>query len=153
MTAWARALHGTVATAMRDARRGRFTAEQLAQETDRLNYPVSRAQISNYESGRKHNLDICELLILAGALNVPPLVLLFPGQPDRTVHVLPGRSTNTAQAKQAFVGDHGLLWPGNEINALIQQLHHIQAGMAGMAGMGALAATAAAMTDEITRRQ
>ena len=138
MANWNKSVHGGIATAIRDARHGRFTADQLANETSRLNYPVSCAQIANYESGRKHSLDITELMVLAAALEVPALSLLFPGQPNAAVEMLPGRSTTAAQAKTEFVGDSGLLWPGTEINQLLSALNQIQSGMAGMGALTAV---------------
>jgi transcriptional regulator with XRE-family HTH domain len=136
-------MHIRTAEAIRDARRGRFTAQQLADETDRLGYPISRSQFANYESGRKQNLDICELVVTAAALSVPPLALLFPGLPDAAVNILPGHQITTAQAKSEFVGEQGLLWPGDIVGALMSQLGRLEAAMgAGMAGVGALTASA-----------
>jgi transcriptional regulator with XRE-family HTH domain len=149
MPAWNRVVHGNIATAIKDARRSRFTANALADETARLNYPVSRSQIANYESGRTQSLDVCDLLVIAGALSVPPLALLYPGLPGRTVDVLPGQQTNVAAAKAAFVGESGLLWPTSimgQLSQLMEQLNAIQTGIGGMAGAGALTASADAWT-------
>lgn len=82
-------MHRRVATAIKTARSGR-SAQWLADETERLGFPISRAAIANYESGRKKGLDLAELLTLAAALRVPPVVLLFPDLPDGPVEALPG---------------------------------------------------------------
>jgi transcriptional regulator with XRE-family HTH domain len=141
MTAWNRAVHGRVATAIGDARHGRMTANQLAEETGRLGYPISRAQINNYECERRQSLDILELLVIAQALNVPALTLLFPGQPNSSVDILPGRTVPTVAAKQQFVGNNGLLWPGNIVADLMTQLNALRAAMGGgTGGAGALTA-------------
>ena len=50
---WGGALHARIARAIRTARQGRLSAQQLADETERLGYGISRSQIANYESGRK----------------------------------------------------------------------------------------------------
>jgi transcriptional regulator with XRE-family HTH domain len=59
-----------MAAAIKSARASR-SAQWLADETERLGYPISRAAIANYESGRKKGLDVAELLVLAAALNCP----------------------------------------------------------------------------------
>jgi transcriptional regulator with XRE-family HTH domain len=143
MAAWNRAFHGQVAMAIVDARHGRFTANQLADETDVLGYPISRSQIKNYESGRRQSLEILELLVISQALGVPALSLLFPGD---TAEILPGHRVPTVAAKQKFVGD-GLL---REITDLMTALSRIDAAMGGgTAGMGALTASTFAATTTI----
>jgi transcriptional regulator with XRE-family HTH domain len=101
---WVEALHGRIADAIRDAREGKMTAQQLADETERLGYPMSRSQIANYESGRKRSLEIGELFVLAAALKVAPLELLFPGTPDQPVEILPDETTSTLDASTWFIG-------------------------------------------------
>ena len=75
---WTEGLHQRIAEAIKDARQGRLTGQQLADDTEQLGYPITRSQIANYESGRKQSLDVAELLLLAAALGVPPVALLFP---------------------------------------------------------------------------
>jgi len=105
---WAKGLHGRIAQAIRDARHGRMSAQQIADETKRLGYPISRNQIANYESGRKQTLDIAELVVLAQALRVPPVTLLFGGHPDHPVEMLPGRTMPAVEALAWFTGDEQL---------------------------------------------
>jgi transcriptional regulator with XRE-family HTH domain len=62
---------------------------------------ISRTQIANYESGRKKNLDIAELLILAAALDVPPLVLLYPDLPAGKVEIIPDRPGTSSGSRPA----------------------------------------------------
>lgn len=87
-------MHARTAAAIKKHRAGR-SAQEIADRTAELGYPISRAQIANYESGRKKNLDVAELLILAAALDVPPLLLLYPDLPDGTVEITP-RHTGTS---------------------------------------------------------
>ncbi|MCV6963947.1 helix-turn-helix domain-containing protein [Mycobacterium intermedium] len=107
MAQWVEDLHERVAAAVRDARRG-HSAQWLADETARLGYPISRSAIANYENGRKKTLDIAELLVLAAALDVPPVMLLFPEQPDGVVEVLPGESVTSIVAAEWFSGSDDL---------------------------------------------
>jgi transcriptional regulator with XRE-family HTH domain len=94
---WAADLHARIAAAIKKHREPR-SAQDIADTTARLGYPISRAQIANYESGRKKNLDIAELLILAAALDVPPLVLLYPDLPAGDVEIIPCEPGNSWDA-------------------------------------------------------
>jgi transcriptional regulator with XRE-family HTH domain len=111
-------------------RRGRMSAQELADETERLGHGISRSQIANYESGRKKSLDVAELLVIAAALRVPPLQLLFPGEQDDDVDLLPGQRTSTFHAIVWFTGGRGLMWPGREIAELTEKLNRIDDAMA-----------------------
>jgi len=102
---WAWLLHRRIADAIKDARQGRLTGQQLANDTERLGYPITRSQVANYESGRKQSLDVAELLVLAAALGVPPIALLFPRLPDGDVEVLPGQVMSSAEAMRWFTGE------------------------------------------------
>ena len=73
-------VHRRIVAAIKSAR-ANHSAQWLADETERLGYPISRAQIANYESGRKKGLDIAELLVLAAALRIPPLTSCSPNYP------------------------------------------------------------------------
>ena len=75
---WGEGVHQRIAQAIRSVREGRLTAQQLAEETERLGHAISRSQIANYESGRKQSLDVAELLVIAAALGVSPLSLSVP---------------------------------------------------------------------------
>lgn len=102
---WSEAVHERIAGAIKRARQGKMTAQQLADETQRLGCPISRAQIANYESGRRQSMDVTEMLILAAALRVPPVALLFPGLPDGDTEVLPERHMTAAEALFWFTGE------------------------------------------------
>jgi transcriptional regulator with XRE-family HTH domain len=150
---WQREMHAGIAGAIKDARRDcRFTANALADETGLLGFPVSRQTLANYESGRTQRLDVLDLLVLSRALGVPGLSLLFgSANPNAPVRMLPQESPiSAAQAKQQFVGDAGLLWPGNEIAALRE---HLSLMTAAMGGTGALAAAAWSMSPNEIRQQ
>ena len=103
---WSEGLHRRIAAAIKAAR-GNRPAQWLADETKRLGYPISRAAIANYESGRKKSLDIAELLVLAAALRIPPLTLLFPQLPDGLLELLPGVETTSWDAAAWFSGEAG----------------------------------------------
>jgi transcriptional regulator with XRE-family HTH domain len=110
---WVEDLHRRIAAAIKAAR-GNRPAQWLADETKRLGYPISRAAIANYESGRKKGLDVAELLVLAAALRIPPLTLLFPQLPDGTVELLPGTGTTSWDAAAWFSGEASSPDPSND---------------------------------------
>lgn len=99
------------------AARGRRSAQWLADRTVELGYPITRAQIANYESGRKRSLDIAELVVLAVALDTSPVVLMYPDPRDdqsNLVEALPGVELTGFQAAQ-WVSGLGY-WEATELN-------------------------------------
>lgn len=119
---WSRALHQRIAKAIKQARQSQYTAQQLADKTAQLGYPISRSQIANYESGRKQTLDVTELLVLAHALNIPALSLLFPGHWNDTIEVVPGNIMSKADAVNHHAGEHE---PRVRLQALITELDQL----------------------------
>jgi transcriptional regulator with XRE-family HTH domain len=60
-----------------------MTAQDLARRTADLGYPVTRVAISKIEGNmRAGKLDVAELIVLAKALDMPPVLLLYPGYPE-----------------------------------------------------------------------
>ena len=96
-------MHVRIAGAIKQAR-GKRSAQWLADRTVDLGYPITRAQIANYESGRKQSLDTAELIVLAAALNTSPANLIYPGPYQDIVEVLPGREGSEFDAVQWFSG-------------------------------------------------
>jgi transcriptional regulator with XRE-family HTH domain len=70
-------------------RRG-MSVQQLSDEVARLGLPIERPVLSNLELGRRHTISVAELLVIAAALRLPPLVLLFPIGRVETMEPLPG---------------------------------------------------------------
>lgn len=97
-------MHARIARAIKGAR-GERSAQWLADRTVDLGFPITRAQIANYESGRKKGLDIAELVVIAAALDVPPVALLYPDLPDGEVERLPGDLGSSAAAVWWFTGE------------------------------------------------
>jgi transcriptional regulator with XRE-family HTH domain len=123
---WADSVHRRTAAAIKKARAQR-PANWLADETRRLGYPISRAAIANYESGRKKGLDVAELLVLAAALKVPPLALMFPQLPDGPVEVLPGVETTSWNAAAWFTGEDDALDSDDENYSRSKELELVRA--------------------------
>jgi transcriptional regulator with XRE-family HTH domain len=108
--AWQLELAKRVGGAVKDRRASlKMTAQQLAERTKELGYPVTRVAISKIESNsRAGKFDVAELAVLAAALNTSPVALLFPGPYDKEIQALPGKAATEFDAVQWFSGlSHG----------------------------------------------
>ncbi|MGW0038403.1 helix-turn-helix domain-containing protein [Gordonia sp. NPDC003376] len=102
---WALDTYQRFGEALRQQRDNKgMTAQQLSDRTTELGYPISRSAIANAESGRKKALDITEVIILAKALDVSPLELIYPGLIDAEVEVTPGVYGRSSDAALGFAG-------------------------------------------------
>ena len=111
--AWEMDLAGRIGVAVQARRKQlKMTAQQLAERTKELGYPMSRVAISKIETNtRAGKFDIAELLMLAKALEVPPVSLLFSAAPDKDAQMLPGQTAPTFHAIAWFSGDRDVAWP------------------------------------------
>jgi transcriptional regulator with XRE-family HTH domain len=77
-----------------------LTASELSRRTDELGYPISRGAIAKIESNlRSGKIDVAEVLVLGAALDIPPVLLLFPQfSTDGSAVVLPGLHANEDEA-------------------------------------------------------
>jgi len=85
--------------------RGDRSVQWVADRTAELGHPLSRSAISNLEVGRKSGVDITELIVLARALEVAPLMLLYPDLMDGPVEITPGQVVTTLHAHKWFAGE------------------------------------------------
>lgn len=101
---WARTTTSRVATEVKKLRAER-TTQWLSNRTGRLGHRISRSRISDLERGdRGGPLGVAELIVLAKALDVPPLLLLYPRQSGGEVEVMPEMKTSSWAASQWFSG-------------------------------------------------
>jgi transcriptional regulator with XRE-family HTH domain len=106
---WAARITRTVAGEVRRYRREHgLSAQQLADRCANLGVDVSRATIADLENGRRAAISVAELLALAAALEVAPVLLVFPLGRQETVEALPGRDVPTWEAAMWFCGDGDL---------------------------------------------
>ncbi|WP_181698933.1 helix-turn-helix domain-containing protein [Nocardia sp. GTS18] len=83
-----------------------LTAAKLAERTRDLGYPIHRTAITKIENGsRSGKLDVSELVVLAAALGVPPVELIFPAMPTGPVEILPGVEVPSSDAMLWFAGE------------------------------------------------
>jgi transcriptional regulator with XRE-family HTH domain len=84
----------------------KLTAAALAERTSELGYPISRVAVGKIETGhREGKLDLAELVVLAAALGLPPVMLIYPDLPHGSVEVLPGCEREAMDALAWFSGD------------------------------------------------
>lgn len=84
--------------------RGRRSGQWLADRTKELGHAISKTAIWEIETGKRKSISVPELLIIARALEVPPVLLLFPGMPDGPVEALPGWTPAASVAAWWFSG-------------------------------------------------
>lgn len=79
-----------------------MTAQQLADRMDELGLRMTRQAISDLENGRRRYVTTAELSVIAAALGVPPVQLLYPELPDGDTEYLPGQHVSAIEAVLKF---------------------------------------------------
>lgn len=101
---WAEEQAKTIGAAVRDLR-GKRPGQWLSDETERAGHRVPRTTISELESGKRKSVSTAELCLLAWALKVPPIRLLYPDLPDGPVEIIPGKTVPSIEAATWFAGE------------------------------------------------
>ena len=82
-----------------------LSAVQLSARTRERGFPITRGTISKIESNvRNSKMDVAEVLVLAAALEVAPIDLVFPGYPSTGTFPMPKFPTSAAEAHAWFLG-------------------------------------------------
>jgi transcriptional regulator with XRE-family HTH domain len=105
----------------------KITAQQLAERCAALGLPeISRVVIAKLETGRREAVSTAELKVLAAALGVPPVLLLFPLGQAQAVEALPGRAVHPWDGIRWFTGEVQELdgQEGSESPISLFSLHH-----------------------------
>jgi transcriptional regulator with XRE-family HTH domain len=84
----------------------KLTASELSRRTAELGYPISRGAIAKIESNlRSGKIDVAEVLVLGAALDIPPVLLLFPQvSTDGGAVILPNFATKEDDALRWMAG-------------------------------------------------
>lgn len=91
--------------------RKKWTAARLSDETAALGFSIHRVAIGKLENGhRGAKFDVTELAVLARALGVPPVQLLYPDLIDGPVEALPGVVAESGKALRWFTGEDASSW-------------------------------------------
>ncbi|MFI9845167.1 helix-turn-helix domain-containing protein [Nonomuraea sp. NPDC051941] len=75
--------------------RQNLSVQTVANRCAEMGVPITRPKLAKLESGHGNLLTVPELLVLAHALDTPPLLLLAPvGRTDSAVEIVPGVETD-----------------------------------------------------------
>ena len=104
---WPVSLTRAVAGQVRRYREARgMSAQQLADACEKLGHPIPRTVIANLESGRRESVSLAEVLVLARALEISPVLLIFPLGTVAEVEMVPGEVLPTWQAMKWFTAEN-----------------------------------------------
>lgn len=80
------------------------SAQWLSDKTEQLGLKMTRQAIADLENGRRRFVTTAELVILAVALDTPPVCLVYPGPYDNSIEIVPDRQGAEFDAAQWFSG-------------------------------------------------
>lgn len=107
---WDKRLTRSVAAQVRWYRQQRkMSAQDLSDRCAELGLPIARPVLSNLENGRRESITLAELVVLARALDVAPVLLVAPVGREATVEILPGREATAFGAMLWFAGEAELV--------------------------------------------
>ncbi|MGV9424434.1 helix-turn-helix domain-containing protein [Streptomyces sp. NPDC003656] len=111
---WADRIKANVAGEVRRRRKEMgWSAQDLADQCERLGHPIPRNVIANMESGRRANLPLVDVMVLAAALETYPVCLIFPvGYVERTQELPFQDLVPTWDALRRFTGEQDV--PDND---------------------------------------
>ncbi|MGD3113046.1 helix-turn-helix domain-containing protein [Streptomyces sp. YGL11-2] len=137
-----------------------WSAQDLADRCGQLGHPIPRNVIANMESGRRANLPLVDVMVLAAALETYPACLIFPvGYVDETQELPFQHLVPTWEALRRFTGeqevpgyDAGLV-PDFELHASLVRTALAALEEAEQARFAAKTATNRAQQEEAERRR
>jgi transcriptional regulator with XRE-family HTH domain len=94
-----------------------MTAQELSDATEVLGQRVPRSVITNIENDRRDYVSVAELLLLAGALSVPPILLIAPIGREHEVEPLPDVSLSPWRTRGWFMGALAPRYEGFDLEA------------------------------------
>ncbi|WP_250402341.1 helix-turn-helix domain-containing protein [Streptomyces cellostaticus] len=104
---WVDQVMSTVAGEVRRRRKELgWSAQDLADKCAEIGHPIPRNVIANMESGRRSNLPLVDVIVLAEALNTPPICLVYPvGYVDDVQRLPLQHPTTSMDALRRFTGE------------------------------------------------
>jgi transcriptional regulator with XRE-family HTH domain len=119
--AWPARLTRTIAAQVKRIRTARkLSAQQLSDSCARLGLEMPRSVLADLENGRRAHISVAELLVLARALDVPPLLLVFPVGAEDQAEALPGEIRAPFRAAQWFTGERA--FPGPDDSDYLREI-------------------------------
>jgi transcriptional regulator with XRE-family HTH domain len=103
---WAKEHTSGIGSRIAENRRQRgISAQQLADRCAELGMPsLNRAVITKLENGHRDTIGTAQLLVLAKALDITPMLLLFPLGTEAATEIAPGCEMSTWEAVRWFYG-------------------------------------------------
>lgn len=116
---WRKAWTDTIAKRVKEIRAEKgMKGSDLSERTKELGFEIPRSTLANIEIGRKSTVGVHEVAILAAALDVAPVSLMFDVGSDELVEVLPDDKRAPIEAVEWFSGFYPLMQkPGLVKNA------------------------------------
>jgi len=119
--AWSARFTRSVADQVHHHRKARgWSAQKLSDACAGLGMEFPRSTLADLESGRRVHISVAELLVLARALNVPPVVLLVPVGTEASAEILPDVSRPPFRAAQWITGEAP--FPGEDDEAYLRSI-------------------------------
>ena len=114
--------HRVIAERVREIRNARgLTGARLAEEMTEAGIKWDRSVVANLENGRRSTISVEELLTLAYVLNVAPVHLIVPLDPDGWYSVTPDAATTNEHARAWIRGTAAL--PGTDERKYFSEVH------------------------------
>ena len=85
-----------------------MTLQALADRCEELGLPLGRVTLTKLEGGNRQAITPAEVMVLAAALEVAPIELLFPVGSGEQVEMLPGRMMSARAVMHWFSGSLNL---------------------------------------------
>jgi transcriptional regulator with XRE-family HTH domain len=104
---WGAELTGRIGAEIKRLR-GDRSGQWLSDRTEELGQRVSRSTISEIETRRRKSLSVDHLILLAAALDVAAVDLIYPGGAKTHIEVLPGMQMSKFEAVELFGGSKQL---------------------------------------------
>ncbi|MEU6874667.1 transcriptional regulator [Streptomyces sp. NPDC046751] len=125
---WVDQVMATVAAEVRRRRRELgWSAQDLADKCEEMGHPIPRNVIANMESRRRSNLPLVDVMVLAQALNTPPICLIYPvGYVDDVQRLPLQDSTSPLDALRWFTGEETELGADDDMLRYFRAHHAAQ---------------------------
>lgn len=104
---WSEAWTTRIAEAINSQRQALgLSAQDISDRCTALGYPITRPAVSRIYTGKKKFISVQEVIVLAEALELPPLLLLFPlARAGEPIDYLPGIEKELFIALRRFTGE------------------------------------------------
>lgn len=93
-----------------------WSAQQLADRCAELGMDIPRTAIADFENGRRERISVAEVLVIAAALGLAPVLLLAGVGTEDSAEILPGQDEQPFRAAQWIAGEGPLPQAGGKVS-------------------------------------